>query len=149
LNGLIKATETSNELSKAIFKEVAFKATESGAVSDEYSSDVDASSRFSKSTRNYIRDDRHVRSMGGVNDKKLLRMIKSQSQLLDDHRKVLNSIENASKNLQQDSGVSQKEASDILPVVEQFSDGLTEYQNLITTLIETGKNIIRKSGKYF
>ena len=103
LNSLIHATESNNELSKAIFNEVTTKDPGSNFGSDDASTDFEtASRRVTSRLTDKLKSETSPRSKS--DGKKLLRMIKSQSQLLTDHKKILSEVESASKELQKEKG---------------------------------------------
>lgn len=117
LGSLIEATESNNELSKAIYHEVTAKPGPTVA--------------FETSE-----DDMSPRNSSRQKGKNLLRMIKSQSQLLQDHKQVLENVEKAafSGNVRPDS---HRNNIDLVSLTEQFVDGISEYQNLVSVLIDS------------
>ena len=145
LNSLIHATESNNELSKAIFNEVTTKDPGSNFGSDDASTDFEtASRRVTSRLTDKLKSETSPRSKS--DGKKLLRMIKSQSQLLTDHKKILSEVESASKELQKEKGFlagrdSPRFTVDLKSLIEQFTDGLSEYQNLVSVLVHQNSHI--------
>jgi hypothetical protein len=121
LGSLIEATESNNEISKAIYHEVTTKP--GPAVAFENSE-----------------DDSSPRNPNRQKGKSLLRMIKSQSQLLQDHKQVLEDVEKAAF-----SGIGRPDTLrnniNLVSLTEQFVDGISEYQNLVSVLIDSIDNI--------
>ena len=135
LNGLITATETNNELSKAIYQEVSQK------------------SSLPQRLSGLDQESHHHRQGDFKDSKKLLTIIRSQSQLLEDHKKALYSIENASRELHhlETKKLIRGDADDtfnLSELLKQFLEGVSDYQNLVSSLIVRVDNLdISTKGK--
>lgn len=134
LSHLTQATESNNQISRLIFKEVS---AESKRQNRQHDSHMD----FSGKSDSFfpIKED-------GSN---LRNLIKSQSQILEEHKMLLSDVELASKELRSRKSVftvkeNTKFSSDLRILIEQFIDGISEYQNMVSILIHQNDHIEKK-----
>ena len=123
---LHESTESNNELSKLIFKKV--------------------------SVGKHPKPNQALTEESGGS--RLEDLIKMQSQILKNHKKILSEVENTSKELKYENSNAAETQDhnfnvDTKILIEQFVDSLGEYQNMVSILIHQNDNIQRSMRSKF
>lgn len=131
LSHLAEATESNNQISKLIFKEVSAESRRQVGQRGPQ-----------KPTIGHVDSHLPVKEDGV----KLSNLIRSQSQILEEHKIILSEVELASKDLKSQKSIltgnfNFRFSSDFKLLIEQFIDGLSEYQNLVSILIHQNDHI--------
>jgi hypothetical protein len=129
LSNLAEATESNNQLSKLIFSEVSSDSRRPNGLGESPKASNKVESRL----------------LPILDRGKLGNLIKSQSQILEEHKMILSEVEVASRELKSQRLILGKENpvfnNDLKALIEQFVDGIGEFQNLVSVLIHQNNHI--------
>jgi hypothetical protein len=123
LSHLTVATESNNQLTKLIFNEVS-------AESSRPKSQGESQKAFRNADPSTKSDTSELRNL-----------IRSQTKILEEHKVILSQVESASKELKSKKTILGKDNNDVTVLMEQFVDGIGEFQNLVSVLIHQNGHI--------